>query len=323
MSVERLHHVLRAGTAAVVLLGLVLATCFTVIRADQAAVVLRFGAPVRVEVAPGFVWHLPPPLERVRMVDLRLHSTSSGIYDVQTADGATLAVETFAGWQVGRDAQQVLAFVRAVDGDPQTALAHLRSLLGSGMQTVSGRFRLAELLGPGAKTHLAAFENALNERLQSEALRYGIAVQTVGLERLMLPERIVEATVAAMIEERNAAAARIRAAGQERAGQLVAAAEAEARTVMAEARGQAAKTTAAGARAAAELVADAWHKDPELYRLVRSLDAIRQVFDRPTALVLRTDAAPFDAMMQRPGTPAPPLVDPDLIRAAGLRGDGR
>jgi membrane protease subunit HflC len=323
MSADRLRHSLRAGLAFAVFLGLGLATCLTVVRDGQAAVVLRFGAPVRVTSEPGIIWHLPPPIERLRLIDLRLRSSSSGVYDVQTADGATLAVESFAGWQVGRTTEAVLAFVRAVDGDQVTATAHLRGLLGSGMQTISGRFRLAELLGAGASTTLPAFESALSERLRSEAVRYGIVIQAVGLERLMLPERIVEATVAAMVEERNAAAARIRAAGQERAGQLVAEAEAAARTAMAEARATAATTTAEGIRSASALVAEAWRKDPELYRLVRSLDAVRLVFERPTALVLRADAAPFDALMNRPGTPTQPVLDPDIIRRAELQGERR
>lgn len=316
-----MKHLLRTVTALLVLVLLGLATCVTVVRDGSAAVVLRLGAPVRVAAEPGVVWHLPPPIERVRLVDLRLRSTSSGIYDVQTADGAVLAIEAFAGWQVRREEAAVLAFLRAVDGDAAIAAGHLRGLLGSSLQTVSGGFRLDALVGAASQKTLPAFEEALAGRLREELRRrYGIELHAVGLERLMVPERIVEATITAMVEERTAAASRIKAAGQERAGQLVAGAEAEARTVIAAARAEAATLVAEGTRQAATLSAEAWKRDPELYRLARSLDAVRMAFERQSAVVLRTDAAPFDALMTRPGSrpePAPEL-DPDAVRAAAL-----
>ena len=316
-----MKHLFRTVTALLVLALLGLATCVTVVREGSAAVVLRLGAPVRVTAEPGIVWHLPPPIERVRLVDLRLRSTSSGVYDVQTADGAVLAIEAFAGWQVQRDPAAVLAFLRAVDGDPAIAAGHLRGLLGSSLQTVSGGFRLDALVGAASQKTLPAFEEALAGRLRGELRnRYGIELHAVGLERLMVPERIVEATITAMVSAPPPGSSRIPAAGPARPRQLVARPPPPPRTVIAGARAEAATLIAEGTRQAATLSAEAWKRDPELYRMARSLDAVRMAFERQSAVVLRTDAAPFDALMTRPGTspePAPEL-DPDAVRAAAL-----
>jgi hypothetical protein len=62
----------------------------------------------------------------------------------------------------------------------------------------------------------------------------------------------------------------------------------------------------AGSRVqAARIYADAWQKAPELYKTLRSLDTLNGVVGSGTHLILRTDAAPFRALVDGPPGLAP------------------
>ena len=59
----RLRGVLRFALAGIVLGGAAVAATAVMVRAGEAIVVTRFGAPVRVLTEPGLAWKLPPPVE--------------------------------------------------------------------------------------------------------------------------------------------------------------------------------------------------------------------------------------------------------------------
>jgi modulator of FtsH protease HflC len=84
-------------------------------------------------------------------------------------------------------------------------------------------------------------------------------------------------------------------------------AERDGRIVVAHAHTQAADIEAQARREAAAIRTQAYLTDPQLYELLRSLDTLAQTVGPGTRLVLRTDAAPFSALMQAPGAaPAAP-----------------
>ena len=91
---------LRLSVASALVVVAILAATLTVVPQGTALVVTRFGDPVRVEVSPGLVWRLPAPIERTVAVDLRLHTTATGLHDVGTKDGLRIQIAVFAAWRV-------------------------------------------------------------------------------------------------------------------------------------------------------------------------------------------------------------------------------
>jgi membrane protease subunit HflC len=162
---------------------------FIQVQAGQATVVTRFGEPVRVLLDPGLAWRLPAPIEAAVPVDLRLHTTSSGLQDVGTRDGLRIIVQAYVAWRVPANASDVGRFVRAVRNEPDEAARQIRSLLGSALQTTSADFDLASLVNtnPG-QVRIAAFEDELRRQVDSQLYQaYGVHVVQVGLEQLTLP----------------------------------------------------------------------------------------------------------------------------------------
>jgi membrane protease subunit HflC len=289
--------------AAAVVLALITSACLVLVSPGEAIVVTRFGDPVRVIVEPGLALKLPAPIDNTVPVDLRLRTTSSGLHDVGTRDGLRILVQAYIAWQVPADPEHVRQFLRAVRNQPALAAEQLRSFTGSALEITASSFDLANLVNTDpSKIRLASFEDALRKRIDDQALRvYGITVRQVGLERLTLPTATLTATIDRMKAERNTVAAQRSAEGQRMAAQIRSDADRDSRVLVAKAKADVADIEAKSRIEAAGIYKSAYASDPALYTMLRSLDSLAAVVGTGTTLVLRTDAAPFRALVEGPG----------------------
>ncbi|WP_204377118.1 SPFH domain-containing protein [Aquitalea pelogenes] len=136
----------KTAAALGVLLLAGLSACMLQVHSGEALVITRFGAPVRVLLQPGLAWRLPPPLETVVPVDLRLRTTSSGLQDVGTRDGLRVIMQSYVAWQVPADSSHITRFLRAVQNQPDEAARQIATFAGSAMETGSSRFALGNLV---------------------------------------------------------------------------------------------------------------------------------------------------------------------------------
>jgi membrane protease subunit HflC len=296
----------RLGLALALVVVAALAATLVVVPQGSALVVTRFGDPLRVELQPGLIWRLPAPIERTVAVDLRLHTTGTGLHDVGTKDGLRIQIGAFAAWRVPAEQARILAHLRALRGDADEAAGQLRSFLGSALETEASRFALDELVNSDAsRVRLDALEQALLKRLAEQVREtYGIELVQVGIERLGLPESTITVTIDRMIAERQTAAAERKAKGAQQAAEINQAAFRDSRIVIAKAQEEASAIEAKARTEAAAIYAKAHGADPELYAFLRGLDTLEQIITSGTRLVLRTDAAPFRALVEGPGIPA-------------------
>ncbi len=293
----------RVGLAAL-LVAVAFATAVMVqVRTGEASVVTRFGNPVRVLLEPGLALRWPAPFESIIPVDLRLRTTSSGLQDVGTRDGLRVIVQAYVAWQVQPDAQHVQRFMRAVQNKPDETARQIRTLVGSALETTAASYDLTSLINTNAsKVLIADFEARLSSQVNRQLLDiYGVRVVQVGIERLTLPSVTLSATVDRMRAERETIAIERTAIGKRQAADIRSAAERDARIINADALAQAADIEAQSRVQAAALYGQSFSGSPELYRLLRSLDTLGTLVNPQTRLVLRTDAAPFRALVEAPG----------------------
>jgi modulator of FtsH protease HflC len=333
---SRTRRVVRFAVAGAILAGAALASAQVMVAAGQAVVVTRFGDPLRVLTQPGLAWKLPTPIESTLDVDLRLRTTTSGLQDVGTRDGLRVLVQAFLAWRVPADPVRVRQFIRAAGNDPDEAARQLRSFVGSALQTTASNFDLTDLVNTDpSKVRLAAFEQQLREAVAQQVLDiYGVDIQQVGVERLSLPSETLAATVARMRAERETVAAERTAEGLRAAAAIRSDAARDARITIAKAKADAAAIEAQSRQEAAGIYAGSYARDPQLYMLLRSLDTVGEVVGPHTRLILRTDAAPFDVLVQGPPgasgkpapTPAPPApgvtTQPPVVGLLGLGRSG-
>jgi membrane protease subunit HflC len=298
-------------------LGLAAAT-MQLVRAGSAAVVTRFGNPVRVVTEPGLAWKFPAPIERAVEVDLRLHTTASGIHGVLTKDGLSIVVQAWVAWKVPGNDDTIRHFLRAVQNNPDEAANKLRTLLGSSLETVTSRFELAQLLNTDpARVQLDVYEQALRESISVQGqTQFGIAIAGVGIERLMLPETTVGATISRMAAERDTVAEEKKANGRRTAGQIRTDAERDARIAKAKANQEASSIEANAGTEAARIYEVSHQTDPQLYTFLRSLDTLEEILSPTSRLVLRTDAAPFRALVEMPTFSSAPAAGTTHVEAS-------
>ena len=299
----------RMIAAAAIAIVLVLSACLVQINPGEAVVITRFGDPVRVLTTPGLSLKLPLPIDNTIPVDLRMRTTSSGLHDVGTRDGLRVLVQAYIAWQVPADADRIRQFLRAVRNQPDIAADQLRSFMGSALEITASSFNLSDLVNTQPdRIKLDRFEAVLRERMNEQALKvYGIGVRQVGLERLTLPASTLSATIERMKAERDTVAAENSAEGQRAAAKINSDADRDSREEVAQAKADAADTEAKSRIAAAEIYKRTYESDPQLYTLLRSLDSLDSLIGSNTSLILRTDAAPFRALVDVPGVTPPPL----------------
>lgn len=299
----------RFGLAGLLVIFATATACLVQVRSGEATVITRFGNPARVLLEPGLAWRLPIPFEAAVPVDLRLRTTSSGLQDVGTRDGLRIIVQAYVAWQVQDDPDNVQRFMRAVQNQPDEAARQIRTFAGSALETAASGFDLADLVNTDAsKVRITEFEAHLREQIAQQLLNtYGVRVLQVGIERLTLPSVTLDATVERMRAERETIATERTAEGKRQAAEIRSAAERDARILQAEATVKAADIEAQSRVQAAEIYGKAYAGSPQLYNLLRSLDTLGSVINADTRLVLRTDAAPFRALVDGPPQlPVPP-----------------
>jgi membrane protease subunit HflC len=290
-----------AIAAIIVLFALATASLIQV-RSGEATVVTRFGNPARVLLDPGLAWRWPAPFESAVPVDLRLRTTSSGLNDVGTRDGLRIIVQAYIAWQVQGEAADVQRFMRAVQNQPDEAARQIRTYLGSALETTASAYDLSSLINTDAsQVRIADFEQRLQTQLSEPLLAtYGVRVVQVGIERLTLPSVTLSATVDRMRAERETIATERSAVGRRQAAEIRSAAERDARVLQADATVKAADIEAQSRVQAAAIYGRAYSGSPQLYNLMRSLDTLGTIVNSDTKLILRTDAAPFRALVEGP-----------------------
>jgi modulator of FtsH protease HflC len=292
----------RYTIAAVVILFAIAAACVVQVRSGEATVVTRFGNPARVLIEPGAAWRLPLPFESTVPVDLRIRTTSSGLQDVGTRDGLRIIVQAYVVWQVQADATDVKRFMRAVQNQPDEAARQIRTFVGSLLQTTAAGYDLADLVNTDAsKVRLVDLEAHLQGQISQQLLAtYGVRVIQVGIERLTLPAVTLAATVERMRAERETVATERTAVGRRQAAEIRSAADRDARIVRADATVKAADLEAQSKVQAAKVYGHAYASAPELYSLLRSIDTLSTIITPGSKIILRTDAAPFRALVDGP-----------------------
>jgi membrane protease subunit HflC len=272
------------------------------VRSGEATVVTRFGNPVRVLFRPGPALRLPVPFESTVPVDLRVRTTSSGLHDVGTRDGLRIIVQAYVAWQVQGDAAHVQRFMRAVQNQPDEAARQIRTFVGSTLETAAAGYDLSSLVNTDAKkVRIAELEGRLRDQVQGQLLAtYGVRTIQVGIERLTLPAVTLAATVDRMRAERETIATERTAVGRRQAAEIRSAAERDARIVRADATVKAAEIEAQSRVQSAATYGRAYASSPQLYNLLRSLDTLNTLIMPGTKVILRTDAAPFRALVEGP-----------------------
>lgn len=285
---------------ALVVLMLVLASTLFVIDQRRFAIVFGLGQVKQVIDSPGLHFKLPPPFERVVLIDKRIQTIDNAEPDRYiTKEKKNLLVDLFVKWRVV-DAQRYFV---SFQGDSTLAQDRLKQIIRSALNEEFTKRTVSEVVSNEREIVM----QAVRRKVERDAAAIGIQIVDVRLKRVDLLAEISESVYRRMIAERKQVANQLRSTGAAEAEQIRADADRQREVIMAAAYKDAQAKKGEGDAQAAAISADAYGRNPDFYAFYRSLEAYRESFAAQGDLIVADPASPFFRFMRSPdgGKPSP------------------
>ena len=282
----------------VVLVAAALGGAFFVVDTTEHAVVTRFGRPVRTCTAPGLYGKMPL-VDQVTRIDARLLVTEPPAAEYLTLDKKNVVARTFLTWQVADPLRYVQTVVFR-----EAAEARLAAVTSSEIGAAFGAVPFEALVSADPATmRLGAILAQVETRVRdAAAAQFGIALASLGLERLSFPQQNEASVFQRMRAERQRIAKRFRSEGEEQSLKIRAAADRERARILAKAQRKAAEIRGGAEAEAARIYADALAQAPDFYHFVRTLESYDKFIDKDTTVVLPADSPLMKSLLAGPPT---------------------
>jgi len=203
----------------------------------------------------------------IRLYDKRQLLLEPPVEQVILGDQKRIEVQTYARYRIA-DPLHFYQSLRTVD----QANAQLGQLVSSSLRRELGQVNLPSLLSED-RTKIVA---RIQAEVQLKAQSLGVEVSEVRFRKADLPLETSQAIYERMKSERQREAKELRAQGAEWAQQIQSKADKEKSAILSEAQ-RIAKISKGQADAQAnQILSDAFGRDPQFYRLYRSLQTYRQ-----------------------------------------------
>jgi membrane protease subunit HflC len=249
-------------------------------------IVTQFGDPVRAITSPGLYTKLPDPIQSAIRLNNRLRLYTLPQAEFLTQDKKNVVVETYSTWRVA----DPLLFLKSVRDAPG-AEARLADILKSELGVALGKYDLSSLVTvEAAAMQLPAMMDQITSNIDGRTGQYGFTVTDVRLKLITYPEANQASVFQRMRAERQRIARQLRSEGAEQAARIRAAADTEAATIRAEAKREAESIRGTADAKAIDIYAQAYGKDEEFYRFLRTLQSYETFIDKGTTLILPTDS---------------------------------
>jgi membrane protease subunit HflC len=291
---QRLKQRWRWLAAAVVLLFAYLSS-YTV-RETEFVLLTQFGQPLYTVSDAGL--HMKWFFQTANRFDRRLHVYNPRPSEFLTRDKKNLVVENFVAWRV----EDPSRFVETV-GDIGAAEMRLHDIVWSGLSASLGSHDLDAIVSVNTESRqVASMMDGLLAATDSAALaQYGIRVVDVRIKRLNLPEQNKQSVFARMRAERERIARQYRAEGEEQALRIRAEADRQREEILSAAYKEAERIKGEGEAESARVYGAAYSKNPRFYKLLRTLESYRKIFDDKTTAILSTDSELLRVLMRGEG----------------------
>jgi modulator of FtsH protease HflC len=288
----RKYSPLAGGIALLLLMWLI----FFSVRETESVLITQFGKPLYTVADAGL--HVKWPFQTATYFDRRLRIYNPRPSEFLTRDKKNVVIESYVAWKI----QDPKRFVETVS-DPVGAEMRLHDIVWSGLSAALGTHDLETIVSTNLQTAKA---DEMLDRLSSltdrAALeRYGIAVVDVRIKRLNLPEQNKQSVYARMRAERERIARQYRAEGEEQALSIRADADRQKEEILSAAYKEAERVKGEGDAEATRVYSQAYSRNPAFYKLMRTLESYKKIFDDKTTAILSTDSELLKILMQGGG----------------------
>jgi membrane protease subunit HflC len=255
-----------------------------IVKEGEYKVVLQFGEVKRINDTPGMGFKIPFIQDVTTLPKFQM------VYDskptpILTRDKKPIIVDNYTVWKI-TNPQKFLRSVQSVKaGEERIDAAVYNTVRRKLSETDYGNI-ISENTSRGN----------LNDDITKDVYdvlkrdNYGIEIVDVRIKRTDLPEENKKSVYNRMISDRHSIAARYLSEGDEESRKITSKADREAKELMASAEADAKKIIAEGEQAAAQIYNNAYGKDPQFYKLYRTLESYAASFKGEPVIMLPIDS---------------------------------
>jgi membrane protease subunit HflC len=235
----------------------------------EKAIIFQFGRIVQSYDQPGI--HFKKPfINSVQFFDARIQTMDADPELYLTGEKKNLVVDSFAKWRI----RDVAKYYVTVSGLQSSVRARLAQRVNDSLRQEFGKRAVKEVISGDR----AEIMELVRLDVDKEASEFGVEVLDVRLKRVDLDPEVSERVYSRMEAERSRVAKELRAQGAEAAEIIRADADRQREITVANAYREAEQLRGEGDAVATLTYANAFGRDPEFYRLYRSLNAYRVTF---------------------------------------------
>ncbi|MBT5835515.1 MAG: protease modulator HflC [Deltaproteobacteria bacterium] len=249
----------------------------------QYAIEILLGDPVDIVLEPGLNFKFPF-VSRIVFMENRLQDYDADPGAVFTKDKKEMKVDTYSKWRVS-DPLKFYETVRTTNG----AHARLDDIIYSQTREILGAHTLMEIVSGNRKE----IRESITLRSRKNATKFGIEILDVRIKRADLPEQNSQSVFGRMNAERRRQAKLYRSEGEEESLKIRSDADRERVEIIAEAKKINEETRGGADAKATKIYADAYQKDMDFFKFLRSHDVYRNSLQEGTTLLMDANSKFF------------------------------
>ena len=270
----------------VIILLLAISTIYLstyIVDKTQYAIEILLGDPVDIVLEPGLNFKFPF-VSRIVFMENRLQDYDADPGAVFTKDKKEMKVDTYSKWRVS-DPLKFYETVRTTNG----AHARLDDIIYSQTREILGAHTLMEIVSGNRKE----IRESITLRSRKNAMKFGIEILDVRIKRADLPEQNSQSVFGRMNAERRRQAKLYRSEGEEESLKIRSDADRERVEIIAEAKKINEETRGGADAKATKIYADAYQKDMDFFKFLRSHDVYRNSMQEGTTLLMDANSKFF------------------------------
>lgn len=261
---------------------IVLSGSLFIVREGEYKVVLKFGEAVRFIEEPGIKMKIPF-IESVTYLPKYQMVYDSKPTPILTKDKKPIVVDNYTVWRIS-DPQKFLRKFQSVNYSQERIDASVYSTVRRKLSEIDYGSIISENTSRGDLT------TQITNEVRAGMEENGIEIIDVRIKRTDLPEENKQSVYSRMVSDRQAIAARYLSEGDEESRKITSKADRAATELIAQAQADAKKILADGEQQAAKIYNDAYGKNPEFYKLYRTLESYIITFQGEPVIMLPIDS---------------------------------
>ncbi|AWI13084.1 hypothetical protein B4064_0229 [Caldibacillus thermoamylovorans] len=263
-----------------------------IVKEGEYKIVRQFGEIKRVISDPGI--HIKVPfIQTVTTLPKYQMTLDVEQSEINTKDKKRMIIDNYAIWKI-EDPESLIINARTME----SAEARMEEFVYSVVRSELGQLNYDEIINDENSSRGSLNDRVteqVNELLKKD--QYGIVVSDVRIKRTDLPAENEQSVYTRMISERESTAQDYLSQGDAEKNKIMAETDREYQEMISKAKADAEVIRSEGEGEAAQIYNEAFSKDPEFYRLFRTLESYKKTINDQTVIILPSNS-PYARLLQ-------------------------